>query len=490
MMSAVRKDQVDTPSILFDEMMVQWGPIIDLMGGTPKMRDAGDKWLPKENKEGPQSYKSRLNGSFLYPMFGDTVSKIAGRPFSQPVTITPEKLSDWLQSIVDDVDHSNKSLTQLCGELLEDAIAYGKTHLLVDYPSVPALSNLEEERKLGARATFVHVKARQLISWETKMSNMGVTELVSVRIAECRVEKQGKFLDQEVKYIRVYTSTTWELWKEQDGKNPGEKDWVKHSGGTHSFGQVPLVTFYTNRTGFMTAEPPLMALAWLNIEHWQSSSGQRHILKFARAGTFFGAGFKDGELPNEVEVGPNRIITSANADAKLTVVEHTGASIEAGERDLRRIQDEGEVLGVQPLVDKAANQTASGKDIDDSNSKTTLQTWVQKLEDDVMQAFKFAATWHGQVLPADFKVDIFDDFAGISKGGENIDRLIAARGQGDISRETLLDQMRLNGTLPEDFDVKAEISRIEQEGPPLGTAGLQDPNNPNQPNPDPGVTSG
>ena len=59
--------------------------------------------------------------------------------------------------------------------------------------------------------------------------------------------------------------------------------------------------------GFMTAHPPLMDLAWLNLAHWQSASDQRHILHVARVPILFG---RNLTLPEDgLALGPNRLAT-------------------------------------------------------------------------------------------------------------------------------------------------------------------------------------
>src|SRR6185295_4553940 len=96
-----------------------------------------------------------------------------------------------------------------------------------------------------------------------------------------------------------------------------------------------LAPVYLNRTGFMTGEPPLEELADLNVAHWQSSSDQRNILTVARVPILFGTGIEGNE---KLEIGASSMIRTSDPNAKLTYVEHTGAAIGAGERDLERLE--------------------------------------------------------------------------------------------------------------------------------------------------------
>lgn len=50
---------VNDPSSDYQEMSDYWDMISAIMGGTPKMREAGQKYLPKFESESRDSYASR-----------------------------------------------------------------------------------------------------------------------------------------------------------------------------------------------------------------------------------------------------------------------------------------------------------------------------------------------------------------------------------------------------------------------------------------------
>src|SRR3546814_6971269 len=94
-------------------------------------------------------------------------------------------------------------------------------------------------------------------------------------------ERDGAWGERAVEQIRVLEPGRWSLWRRADAVR--DRPWRRHAGGETSFGPpgfgtLPLVTVYAERTGYLTARPPLLDLAWLNLAHWQSSSDQRHIL--------------------------------------------------------------------------------------------------------------------------------------------------------------------------------------------------------------------
>lgn len=468
-------NEVETPSTAykFMEEEYSWHLICCLLAGTRAMREAGPLYLPQESKEDDEAYRCRLYRSFLYNGFEDTVTKLGGKPFSKPVTIKGEdSLDARLDDLLDDVDRTKRDITTFAQELFTAGVAWGLTHVVVDYPKLPAGATLADEKQAGARPILIHVPPQNLIGWRSETLPNGEERLTMIRFKECKVEDDGMYGDREVHRIRVFTQTTWEVWEQQmvKTKTGPREQYVKVEEGTHTLGEVPLLTFYAGkRTGFMMAVPPLLSLAWLNLEHWQSSSDQRNILRFARVGLLFAAGFSEEEVEKGIVIGPSKLIATSNPNGKLAYVEHTGKAIESGERDLQKLQDQMEVLGLQPLVEKAGDSTATGKAIDEGKTLTAMQTWVMKFEGFLKECVKLSAKWLKIELPEDFVINVYNDFSLANRGTTDLDTLNKARQQGDIDRETYLNEIKRRGVLAEDVKVQDVMDKIDQEGPALGT---------------------
>ena len=272
---------VETPSVGYARMEPLWSLVRDLSGGTESMRAAGKKWLPKEVEEKDTQYNRRLERSFLFNAFDDAIGRIIERPFSKQVTV--ENAPDGLEILEEDCDGLGTHIHDFTAEVMDDAVRYGLTHILIDFPALPSERTLEDERLAGARPTLSHIHATSLIGWKYENppeGMVGLPVLSQVRISQVRTEQSGDYGDIEVEYIKVIGRSTWDLHRKM--KVEGVEKFVLVESGEHTFGEVPLVTIYAQKTGTMTAEPPLKNLAWLNIAHWQSESDQRNILRFAR----------------------------------------------------------------------------------------------------------------------------------------------------------------------------------------------------------------
>jgi hypothetical protein len=411
------------------------------------MRQAGEQWLPQEPREQHDAYTKRLDRSILYNGYESAISRIVSRPFSRPVTV--EDMPEKYQDFEDNVDSMGTDLTQFSRNMFDDGVDHGVSHILVDMPKLNGTAEAEN----NALPVFIHVKAPQLIGW-----NKEGTTLKEVRIYEQHTREKQKWDEEIVEMVRVYRPEDWELW----AKGEDDDEYSMIDQGVNPLGYVPLVSFYTKRTGFLMAKPPLMDIAWLNLAHWQSASDQRNILRFARVGILFAAGFREEEIES-ITIGPSSLLRSTNPEAKLAYVEHSGRAIQAGAADLVRLEEQMEVLGMQPFIARTANSTATGKAIDEQRTATDTQAWIRSLENTLMQAFEMASDWTNTTLPPEFSVNIFSDFS-LPFGDRDVDSLIKMRQTVPplITSETFLKEVKRRGILSEIVD--PELEAVEAAG--------------------------
>jgi len=455
-------DSVGTTSILYDMMVDKWELIEDLWGGTSTMRDAGRKWLPKEPKENDDVYKNRLDRSILFNAFKATIDRLVSRPFAQSVTIDKIEPEDNVLNLLENnVDGTGRNLTQFSREVFEAGLKYGLSHILVDFTNLPEdVETKEDEDKIQPRPFFVHILPPNLIFWNIETNSVTrLPVLTEIRIKEVSVEKVGENSNVEVIRIRVFKEHTWEVWL----FNSEDETFDLEKSGVNTLGIVPLTTFYVKRTGQLTADPPFEDLAWLNLGHYQSSSDQRNILRFARTGVLFGAGFAEEELEG-IAWAPNSVIKSTNSEAKLTTVEYKGIAIKAGDEDLLRLEERMQLLGLQPLIERTAQSTATAKVLDESKTVNDIQAWVRSLENTLTSAYELAALWLQQDDEPleDLKLNIFSDFFVSMHGTKDLEALIKIRGANHITAETFLREMKRRGILSETVEIEEELLDLQR----------------------------
>jgi len=476
--ASLNKDNVSTTSVAYDAMAVKWPLLHDLLGGTLAMQAAGEKWLPKEPKEEDHAYQLRLERSQLYNGYGDTIKRLTSRPFSKPVTTSVE-LPERLELLLANADNAGGDITQFAREVFRTMAIYGMAHILVDSPPDPVAGTktLADEKAAGTHPYFVLIQPPQLLGYKTRVGSDGLPELSQIRIYERVIEDDGDYASKEIEQIRVYNADgTWEIHRKRTEEDKSIR-WVLHEDGEHSYPGIPLVTVYADKIGYMQANPPLEDLAWVNLEHWQSRSDQKNILRIARVGILFASGFLTEEIEAGITVGPSRMVASTNPDAKLQYVEHTGKAIESGETDIAHLEERMEVLGQQPFLQRSGAQTATGKAIDESRTQSDIQAWIQSLENGLWYAFHRAAVWLGEKIPKGFSVNVFSDFS-ISWGRtEDVKALQAMRDKRQITQQTFLTEVKRRGLLGDSVDVEREVAytQAETSGPSMDLEGYIPP---------------
>lgn len=443
--------KIDTTSVLYDAMAVKWPMIHALLGGTQAMRDAGQTYLPMEPAEEVDKYALRRDRSFLFGAYASSVKRIVAKPFSRPVKVTPD-FNGKLDRFDEDVDGEGTNLTQFSKQLFEHGVNYGLSHFLIDFPIMPEEATLADE--IGIRPTWHHIAPPQLIFWKVEKDVSGTNILTEIRFRETTLKSKDLYADEEVETIRVFRRTTWELWEKSTS-------WELIAQGENSLGFVPLVTVYLNKTGFLTGAPPLEDLAWLNVRHWQSSSDQTNILRFARCGIMHAKGFSDKEA-KDINIGPNELVTSIDAKATLGWVEHSGKAIEAGERDLNDTEARMELLGLQPFIARSSASTATSKLIDESKIETEVQSWVRALEIALSQGIAITKEWL-KIEKDNEVVDVFNDFSLSIKATTDIDQLLKIRLAKEITSGLFLTEVKRRGLISDSVIIEDEVQATQED---------------------------
>jgi len=412
-------------------MEQKWRLVRALLGGTMAMREAAADFLPQYPKEEADVYKHRLECSFLKGFYADAVENVVSLPFSKEVSFDGE-LPSPLEPMLDNIDREGNNITQFARALFRDAVAYGKSHILVEYPTVTENENDIVRAERGIYPYFVHVKADQLIGWQQSDIDDGVDPsqmLSQVRIKTQEVRAKGDYGEELVHIVRVYSQSDYATYESINGS---EYVLNQDKSGLHTFGKIPLYTVYAGRENFLVGYPPMYRVAETELEYWQSASDQRNILSVARFPVLFGSGWSEQQATKLKVLGPTRMITHQDEKSDLKFVEHSGASIAAGERDLDRLERLILYFGVQPLMRQGGDVTATGEGIGARNKEARVQTWVRNLEYCLNQAMQAAADITNQDI-GDFSFNVYNEYA------------LPVIGQGDVAT---LAQLFINNKLP------------------------------------------
>lgn len=490
---------ISTPSLFFREMDEHyWRLTGALRGGSQAMREESKRigedrldFLPFMRREEKPQWQTRLANSFLEPAYDEAVTNVSCRPFVKPVQINGE-LPPEMDPLEDDVDGRGTSLTVQAHAFLDAAVDDGVAHLFVDFPATGGTLTRIEERRANARPTIGIVRASDLLDAIPRTLFNGREILHEVRIKGSDVVRDG-FASSRRETILRYVACQPETWGDPDaemlylryvdgeigfdefvsrGGVPGfvgkyvmvENDWVEGEPTEFRFPVIPLVSFFTNRKGWMLAQPFFWILAELNLQHWQKYSVHCYYVDFAQI-----TGWKvEGADPNTVRTksfGPGRVMT-VPPGATLSVVSHGGEAYGVGKDFLDRLESRMDRVAKVPFIPRrTGDPTATGDAIREAKSSAPIHAMIRSEERAYESAFRLAAMWYRLRrpdspirLPDDFSVDVFSNFSLLTPMTEELQALRDDFDRSVITEQTYLTERKIRGLYREDLDVEAETS--------------------------------
>ena len=463
-----KKASVNTPCHEYEDMMEKWELPMALMGGTHEMREDGRKWLPQEPKETNGAYENRLSRTVLYNAYRRTIQVLTGLPFVRAVII--DQVPSELEYLEQDCDSDDSDITDFAYSLLKDCIDFGKSHVYVDMPRVDGTVTLADRELYKIRPYFAHICPANLISWD--VAKIGGRNVLSrIRLKEEVYESDGEWGQNEIEQIHVVYPDRHEIWREEK-----KDEWFLYDEYPNELGYIPLVTIYGNKTGFLTAEPPLEDLAWLNLRHYQKLSDLDNIEHVANVPILFGAGFEKGELEG-AEIGPNRAISCSKENSKLNYVEHSGNAIAASQKSIKDLEERMASLGSDLIIRKSVDrQTAAARKIDQSESISLLQLMINNVETGIEVAYKIAGDWI-DIDVSDVSVTIGDNLDTSDSSSPNLYDILIQRliDEGSITSEQIVAELKRRGVLSDRFKVEESENNVENESQEVDLPNEEEP---------------
>lgn len=451
----LKKDPSDpsSTSMAWDMMAPKWDMMNTILAGTQAMRESGETYLPRHDSESMSNYNERLNRCTLFNMTELTLNTWVGKPFSDPVKLN-EDVPQEIINISEDIDLQGDSLTVMARDWFREALSKSFAHILIDMPSLPDTTNGQartkaDDLRMNIRPYWSLIRPENVIFAESRMIN-GREMLTHVRIRETIVKRIG-FVETIVERIRVLEPGTFAVWElTPKSKSSKKMVWAEVESGQTGLNEIPLVTFYADRSGLMEGKPPLEDLAHLNIRHWQSTADQINILTVSRFPMLAVSGAAD-QTGDTMVIGPRQLLGTKDSAGRFYYVEHSGRAISSGKDDLADLEEQMASYGAEFLKRASGNQTATGRALDSSEAMSPLQDMVIRFTESMNEALDVTAKWLN--LESGGTVDIATDFSISGQSDAELRTLTEARKNGDLSQVDFLRELKNRGILSDDFSI-------------------------------------
>lgn len=438
-------------STQFSRLSQLYQKVDDVMGGKETMKAAGVAYLPKLPAESLANYQHRLDSAVFKPIYPRTIEKAVGKAFVKGLNVTtlPE-----FERLLDNADGAGTGLETFSKELLKDAIHYGITYLLVDYPVTTPNATLADERASGAFPYFVNIKPTSILDLRTAYNGSKV-EVVYLRFMESVEEFDSTYnvteIDQVKEFILMHGEdgdfVTYNIYR----KDENNEVFLYDTNTLMTLDYIPLIPVYGNKVSSFIGEPSLMELAEQSISHWVAYANYRNLADFTAIPLLQVKGLKQNPNENgevdEFVVSPN-MAYMLESDGELKYAEVTGTGLSKlleGIKDLEASMAASglELTSITPGgVGPSNAETATGRIIDEAESNSILKSMVKDLTWSLYWGFVTA----GEMIGVDtFETTVDIDSTYTVMGNSSFNEMMELYKEGVITATELMTELKTKG---------------------------------------------
>lgn len=467
----------------------EWQMINALLSGTGVMRAMGELYLPSHENESKKNYAKRLSRAVLAPFFKRAVNFSTGKAFYKPISIEPadEKgvISDKFAELMNDANKKGDSFAKFCNTSFKDSWAKGLGYIYVEAPAYDTeqVRTLAQVNASGYRPYFVYIPAEDVLDVEIDEDG----KIVYIKMLERFTRfNQSLKVTEEMTRIRVVTPTEIAVYERPQIAATSASRQVKQTPEfteymiapeypiANKLGLVPIVTIYTGeKKADFECSSALIDLAYTNVQYFQDESTHENAIQFAEYPILLLKG-SDGK---EITVGANKMIAIKDATADLKYVEHSGAALEAGRKNLEELRVKAGYCGLKVLMGDSASKssgqsTATEAEIDAIDANSELKVAADNFVDAVNYALWLYELYLGTVSEnqqANFVAQLNGLYSVSQSDVREIAALTELKSAGEMRLETLYNELKRRGTVSDDFDIEAEVAyaalnRADPEG--------------------------
>ena len=259
-----------------------WQPIIDMLGGQPRLHQLAARYLPQQQGERDEDHLIRTERSVLENYYGHGIHTLSTSPFAQPVTLMADAAlpMKWQEN----VDGAGSTLTEFAERTLREVLIFGLAHVGVFLPAfdgIPSLWDMEEE---WLYPYFRLLPTLNVYDWLVNRRE----QVEEIREVQYTYDREHE-LKVSVIYYDGYGFKELRVKRGQgDNKDMLEDDPNDVPSKPYSanpelkLAGPPIVQCYASQPQSpMTARPPFADCAAVNLEHFTQTNQKYHYLSTA-----------------------------------------------------------------------------------------------------------------------------------------------------------------------------------------------------------------
>lgn len=416
-----------------------------------------EEYLIKAERETERSYGLRKKLAALYNATDKTISSATGLIFRKPLVI--ENLDKSFNE--KDVDNQDTLLNEFAKNLANQGIYDGLAFILVDAPSVKVNSK-KEEIDNNIKPYFTIVNAINVINKRFERIG-GRLQLSQVTIEESIIVPDGEFGEKQKKQYRVLKIGGGAVY--EINKN-NEKVLIQE--WTNSLTYIPLIPFYTKKTGLFEAKPPFLDLADLNLIAFNVQSQLYKTLWMSATPVPVIYGNTLGDIEGaEIVIGSDTALRFGNKEnGGFEFVEFTGVAVEKMQGEIENLEKRMAYLGISLLTKNSNDKSATEAAIEAAQETSDLSSIATSLEWSLNLAYDVWCDFAGikQANRDNKTIKVNRDFVNVMMDNQRAQLLVSMVDSGKITLDVLLQNL-INGEYINIADIEAMKDELDQSGP-------------------------
>ena len=429
-----------------------------VVNGERSVHAGEETYLPKLNGMTDEQYDSYRLRTLFFNATARTVDGLIGSVFRKDITTD---FDSRFEAFSNRVTTDGLSLPEYFKQVFEEVLSVGFCGTFIDYSQVPTGTSMAQAESLGYGANWTLYRAENIRNWKFKTINgKRMLSLVVLDEGYNDEETSDEFEDATEPAIRVlrlddtgYSSTkyiksgtNWKVIQYEEPVMAGQR-----------LRFIPFV-MHTPDSNIDSICPPLLDLVNVNIKHYQLKADHSHALHFVALPTPYVLGVDSDDESAPSSVGPSKLWLIGNQDAKVGMLEYTGAGIESISNELTRLEQMMAQLGARLLSpSKDFAETATAEQIKSIGEHSMLYSIVGSIQNQLDNVCSITASWIGA---SSFITKINKDFVSSKLDPTSLLSLVTAWQEGAISKQTMFDNLKQGEIVNNNSDFEEEEALI------------------------------
>lgn len=465
----------------YNEHIDDWQKVRDVIASERVVKARRNLYLPKPTGMNPEQYKRYLARAVFFAVCQRTLRGLVGMAWRVEPTA---ELPDILEPMKNAATPDGQPLDSVAKAAVREVISIGRYGILVDMAPEPALPG----EAIPYLATYT---AESIWRWEEKYDpakgKRVVTRLVLEEQETTEVDVTTTVL-RELFLDKVTGAYTQQLWRRDFPEEIANVDpqtgvierrnVIRTNQDYRPFGppvvpqmqgkpldEIPF--WFVNAFDLTTQveQPPMLALADMNLAHYRNSADLEQALHIVASPTpWTAANWADGETKPR-HIGPGTIWHLPQGGS-AGMLEFTGQGCAALREEMKVKEEAMAALGARLIQDQArSNVSTETTRLQASSEESVLTSGVQNVSRAMTLALKFAAKWAGapdaDIEELDYCLN--EDFLDIALNANDLTALVAGWQSGAYSKQTLHENLQKGEIIPHDRDLEDEQELIDAE---------------------------